>query len=414
MMLRVFIRGKVLFDVIIKNESASHFTKIMTTVTKCCANVFMKKRKKMNDVLFYSSFNSMDLRGKYSRNNREVGYEIIRSVRGSILRHFSEYSDSSSSSTSSSRSNDSNDDNNNDIDNNNNNRNSLRVVSWNTNGMRATQKENPNVFVDLALKAGNAQVLCIQETKLQEQNVDEKLIESIGECFRERAFSSSTARKGYSGVAIFSTVAFVAEPIEGFIEGAFDRASFDKTNKENVDAFDSFAKEGRVLTCEFERAFVVNVYVPNSGEGLKRLRERIDVWEPAIKAHIELLRIKSNNKKAIIWTGDFNVAHTEQDLWGNWKQNEQSAGFTKIERETFSTQLSQLGFVDSFRLKFPDAKETFSYWSYRQNARERNRGWRIDYGLVDMSVPKEKIIDAFVLDSFLGSDHCPIGVEIVT
>lgn len=305
----------------------------------------------------------------------------------------------------------------------------LRVLSWNVNGLRAAIKKNPTLLRELCEKANGFDVLCLQETKLQQSHVEE--VSSallVGEnAHHEICFSCSTARKGYSGVATmvvassFSNSSQQPTFREGFHENALERASFEKTEA-NVEAFDLFNREGRLITCELEKAVVVNTYVPNSGEGLKRLRERIEVWEPAMRAHVACLREDmkmtttktgegSTKQKPIVWTGDFNVAHEKSDLWGNWTQNEKSAGFTPEERRAFSNQLKDLNLIDSFRYKFPNVKDKFTYWSYRAKSRERNRGWRIDYALVSEG-SRERIRDAFILESFTGSDHCPLGVEI--
>ena len=133
-----------------------------------------------------------------------------------------------------------------------------------------------------------------------------------------------------------------------------------------------------------------------------------------MKAHVSCLRedmMKEEEEKAIVWVGDFNVAHEKRDLWGNWTQNETSAGFTPEERLAFSNQLKDLRLIDSFRYKHPTANDKFTYWSYRAKSRERNRGWRIDYALVSDTM-KENIKDAFIVSDFLGSDHCPLGVEL--
>jgi len=302
----------------------------------------------------------------------------------------------------------------------------LRVLSWNVNGLRAAIKKNPTFLHELREKANGFDVLCLQETKLQQSHVEEVSSALVGEN-AQICFSCSTARKGYSGVAtmVVASSSNSSQPTptfrEGFHENALERASFEKTEA-NVEAFDLFNREGRLITCELEKAVVVNTYVPNSGEGLKRLRERIEVWEPAMRAHVACLREDmtmtttktgegSTKQKPIVWMGDFNVAHEKSDLWGNWTQNEKSAGFTPEERRAFSNQLKDLNLIDSFRYKFPNVKDKFTYWSYRAKSRERNRGWRIDYALVSEG-SRERIRDAFILESFTGSDHCPLGVEI--
>ena len=293
-------------------------------------------------------------------------------------------------------------------------------------------KKHPHFVKDLYEKT-RFDILCVQETKMQEGNVGEMLAvieddedendddKGPGGLHHNQNdqlaayFSCSTARKGYSGVAMITRpdVKFTSKPREGFHQRALDEADFEKT-EENLEAFHLFNREGRVMTCELEKAVIINTYVPNSGEGLKRLRERIEVWEPAMKAHVSCLRedmMKEEEEKAIVWVGDFNVAHEKRDLWGNWTQNETSAGFTPEERLAFSNQLKDLRLTDSFRYRHPTADDKFTYWSYRAKSRERNRGWRIDYALVSDTM-KENIEDAFIVSDFLGSDHCPLGVEL--
>ena len=291
----------------------------------------------------------------------------------------------------------------------------LKLLSWNVNGLRSTIANRPSFLADLENATNGFDVLALQETKLQESHAM-KLKADAEEWtknaqFEEVVFSCSKARKGYSGVALIlaNPRVKVLKTIEGFHEKCLDVVGFEKT-EENVAAFELFNREGRLVTCALETAVVINAYVPNSGEGLKRLRERIEVWEPAMKAHVECVKKEMKNKP-IVWLGDFNVAHEKNDLWGNWTQNESSAGFTPQERRAFSKQLEDLRLTDSFRYKHPTAKDTFTYWSYRAKSRERNRGWRIDYALVSEE-HKEDIRDAFVVSTFTGSDHCPLGVEI--
>ena len=291
----------------------------------------------------------------------------------------------------------------------------LKLLSWNVNGLRSTIANRPSFLADLENATNGFDVLAMQETKLQESHAM-KLKADAEEWtknaqFEEVVFSCSKARKGYSGVALIlaNPRVKVLKTIEGFHEKCLDVVGFEKT-EENVAAFELFNREGRLVTCALETAVVINAYVPNSGEGLKRLRERIEVWEPAMKAHVECVKKEMKNKP-IVWLGDFNVAHEKNDLWGNWTQNESSAGFTPQERRAFSKQLEDLRLTDSFRYKHPTAKDTFTYWSYRAKSRERNRGWRIDYALVSEE-HKEDIRDAFVVSTFTGSDHCPLGVEI--
>ena len=249
----------------------------------------------------------------------------------------------------------------------------MKLISWNVNGIRACLTKG---FTDF-FEAVNADVFCIQETKCQEGQVDLKFDGYY-------SFWNSAERKGYSGTAIFC-----------------------KNKPLNVTygiGIEEHDKEGRVITVEFEKYYVVTIYTPNSKRGLERLEYR-QVWEDEVRKY--LLNLK--NKKPVIMCGDLNVAHKEIDL-KNPKTNRENAGFTDEEREKM-TNLLDVGFVDTYRYLYPDKEEAYSWWSYMGRAREKNIGWRIDYFIVSDDI-KDKIKDAMIYPDIFGSDHCPVGLEI--
>lgn len=249
----------------------------------------------------------------------------------------------------------------------------MKLLSWNVNGLRACMKKG---FADF-FKKEDADIFAIQETKMQEDQLDDSMrFEGY------HMYMNSAERKGYSGTLVYTK----KEPIHVYydIEG-------------------DVTKEGRVITLEFEDFWFVTAYVPNSKDGLARLPYRME-WEEMLKAHLK----KLDAIKPVIYTGDLNVAHEEMDI-KNPAANRKNAGFSDEEREKM-TQLLSSGFVDTFRLLYPD-KIQYSWWSYRFKARERNAGWRIDYFLVSDRL-KEEVEDAVIYDAVTGSDHCPIGLEI--
>ena len=248
----------------------------------------------------------------------------------------------------------------------------MRIVSWNVNGLRACVKKG---FEDI-FRSLDADIFCLQETKLQEGQID---IETPG----YYQYWNYAEKKGYSGTAVFTKT----EPVNvmyGIGEEEHDR-------------------EGRVITLEFPDLFVVTVYTPNSGDGLKRLSYRME-WEDAFRNYITGL----DANKPVIFCGDLNVAHEEIDL-KNPKTNRKNAGFTDEEREKM-TQFLGAGFTDSFRYLYPDEVK-YSWWSYRFNARANNAGWRIDYFITSDSL-KERIKDSLIHTDIMGSDHCPVELMI--
>ena len=268
----------------------------------------------------------------------------------------------------------------------------LSVVSWNVNGLRALLKKAPDALDALA-RDTQADVLVLQETKLGANGeADVAEVEFLRD-YGARAYATSAARKGYSGVAVFVRDALKSD-MRDVTQTTLDAGDFDV--------------EGRTLTCELDSCYVVNAYAPNSGDGLKRLEPRIDIWERAIKAHIKRLEATG---KPVLYCGDMNVAHEEIDLWGNHAQNAKSAGYTPQERAAMSELLRDCDLVDTFRaFKGPNARE-FSYWSYRGGARAAGKGWRLDYILAPARL-SPNIVDAYILPNVTGSDHAPVGVKL--
>ena len=253
----------------------------------------------------------------------------------------------------------------------------MKLISWNVNGLRAVMNKGFKDFFDKI----DADIFCIQETKMQENQVDDNIKEIVKEY---NAYWNSAEKKGYSGTAIFSK----EKPVN--VTYGIGKEEHDK--------------EGRVITLEFEKFYMVNIYTPNSKRELERLDYR-QVWEDEIREYL----LKLNESKPVIMCGDLNVAHQEIDL-KNPKTNRRNAGFTDEERNKM-TELLDAGFTDTFRYKYPDLEGKYSWWSYMFHAREKNAGWRIDYFIVSNSL-NENIIDAKILDEIYGSDHCPVELDI--
>ncbi len=247
------------------------------------------------------------------------------------------------------------------------------MISWNVNGLRAAVGKG---FVEY-FKEADADIFSLQETKLQAGQIDLEL-----EGYHQ--YWNYAEKKGYSGVAVFTK----EEPLS-------------VTYGIGVEEHDH---EGRVITLEFEDFYHVTVYTPNSQAENARLDYRMD-WDDAFRAYVKGL----DEKKPVIICGDLNVAHNEIDL-KNPKTNRRSAGFTDEERGKF-TELLAAGFVDSFRHFYPDLEGIYSWWSYRFKAREKNAGWRIDYYVTSESL-REKLVDAKIHTQVMGSDHCPVELEI--
>ncbi len=252
----------------------------------------------------------------------------------------------------------------------------MNLMSWNVNGIRAVQKKG----FEESIKQTNPDVICLQETRAQ----PDQIVEAVSKLEVYQVYSNSAARKGYSGTTILTKV----KP-QHIIHG-IDIHEHDQ--------------EGRVITAEFKDFYLVSVYVPNSGNELVRLNYR-ETWDSDFLHFLKNLE----KKKPVIACGDFNVAHQEIDIARPKSNYNKTAGYTQSEIDGFS-KFIEAGFVDTFRHLHPDTIK-YSWWSYRANARAKNIGWRIDYCIATSDLT-ENIKDAFVLTNILGSDHCPVGLEI--
>ena len=250
----------------------------------------------------------------------------------------------------------------------------MKLISWNVNGLRSCYNKGFTEF----FKFIDADIFAVQETKMQEGQLE---LSFPG----YETYLNSAVKKGYSGTAVFTKTAPVSVCYGIGCE--------------------EHDQEGRVITLEYDGFYFVNVYAPNSQKELLRLDYRMK-WEDAFRGYLRAL----DEKKPVIVCGDMNVAHTEIDL-KNPKTNLLNAGFTEEERKKF-TQLLETGFTDSFRHLYPERTGAYTWWSYMYNARSNNAGWRIDYFLVSERI-KEWIKDSIIYFEIMGSDHCPIGLNII-
>ena len=252
----------------------------------------------------------------------------------------------------------------------------MKITSWNVNGIRAAVGKN---FVNEVMSS-NSDIFCVQETKAQNDQVETALANLAG----YELFSNSAVKKGYSGVSVMSRIA---------------------TNGAEIDiGVEEHDQEGRVVAVDFEHFTLVNVYVPNSGSGLKRLDYRA-TWDHAFAHYLSMLR----KKAPVIVTGDFNVAHQAIDLARPKSNYNKTAGCTQVEIDGMDGLL-KVGLFDAFRELYPD-KVQYTFWSIRFGARAKNIGWRIDYFLVDERL-KNNIVDCKINDQIMGSDHCPIELTL--
>ena len=248
----------------------------------------------------------------------------------------------------------------------------MKFISWNVNGLRACDGKG---FRDI-FKQLDADFFCLQETKLQEGQIDMQF-----EGYK--SYWNYAEKKGYSGTAIFT--------------------KHDPLNVTYGIGVEEHSHEGRVITLEMDKFYLVGMYVPNSQDGLRRLEYRMR-WEDDIRKYL----IGLDKKKPVIMCGDLNVAHEEIDL-KNPKTNHQNAGFSDEERAKF-TELLGSGFTDTFRYKYPE-QVTYSWWSYRFKAREKNTGWRIDYFVMSDRL-RDNLVDAGIHTEIMGSDHCPVELDL--
>lgn len=249
----------------------------------------------------------------------------------------------------------------------------MKLISWNVNGLRACLNKG---FLDF-FREIDADIFCIQETKLQEGQVQ---LELPG----YEQYWNYAEKKGYSGTAVFTK----PKPLN--VRFGLGKEEHDR--------------EGRVITLEYDSFFLTNVYTPNAQRGLARLDYRL-VWDDAFRSFVQELK----QVKPVIICGDLNVAHQEIDL-KNPESNRKNAGFTDEERGKFS-ELLEAGFIDTFRHFYPDKRDAYTWWAYFAKARERNIGWRIDYFLTSQDL-EENLVDALIHDQVLGSNHCPVELQV--
>lgn len=252
----------------------------------------------------------------------------------------------------------------------------MKCISWNVNGLRAVVQKGFCSFFNKI----NADIFCLQETKMQNGQLKLDMKE-----YNE--YWNSAIKKGYSGTAVF-----IKDTIK----------VLDVSYGIGIEEHD---QEGRVITVELENYYIVNVYVPNSQRKLVRLEYRM-LWETDFRKYLK----KLDSKKPVIMCGDLNVAHEEIDL-ANPKANHKNAGFTDDERNKMTELLKKNNFIDAYRYLYPDKKDVYTWWSYMFQAREKNIGWRIDYFIISERL-KNKIKDVKIYNNVLGSDHCPIELEI--
>ena len=253
----------------------------------------------------------------------------------------------------------------------------MKLISWNVNGLRAVLKKGFEKFFNEV----DADIFCIQETKMQEEQIDNDINNILKQY---NCYLNSALKKGYSGTAVFTK----KQPINVFYGLGIEEHD----------------QEGRVITLEFEKFYLVNCYTPNSKRELERLEYRM-IWEDEFRNYL----LNLNKIKPVILCGDLNVAHKEIDL-KNPKTNRHNAGFTDEERNKM-TELLNSGFTDTFRYLYPTKENCYTWWSYMFNARANNAGWRIDYFIVSKSI-EHKVNEATIYSETLGSDHCPVGLEI--
>ncbi len=264
----------------------------------------------------------------------------------------------------------------------------MKLYSWNVNGIRAVI--NKGAFQKF-MESEKPDILCLQETKANRDQVEIDLAD-----YHE--FWNSAEKKGYSGTAIFSKIKPL-NVINGFTDKIAEKYGL------AGDGYGDPTKEGRVISAEFENFWVVTVYTPNSKEDLSRLDLRSKQWDPAFLEHVKELE----QSKPVLFCGDLNVAHNEIDL-ANAKANIGKHGFTYEERAGFDA-FENAEFIDTFRKLYPEKTDAFSWWSHWANARARNVGWRIDYWLASKTIIT-KVKSAKIHTEYLGSDHCPVSIEI--
>ena len=255
----------------------------------------------------------------------------------------------------------------------------MNIISWNVNGLRSLLKKT---FLYDLINKESPDILCLSETKMTDDAINILDINNKIN-YKYHYYNNSIIKKGYSGTYIFSNI----EPLNILYGIIIDNIQYDN--------------EGRVITLELQKYYIINIYTPNSGENLQRLNWRIDIWDSKFKEYILLLK----KHKPVLICGDLNVAKEEIDI-KNSKTNLRNAGFTIEERNSFCRLLTECDLIDIYRKIYPTQIE-YTYWSYKYNSRNKNIGWRIDYFLISKKL-KNTIINCFILTDVLGSDHAPI------
>lgn len=266
----------------------------------------------------------------------------------------------------------------------------MKIYSWNVNGIRAVQKKG---LLEPFMKKHAPDVLCIQETKAQPEQVAQMMEELFPEYHQ---YWYSAEKKGYSSTAIFTK-----EEPEDIINGIPEHIASKYTLQ---DQYGDTTNEGRVMVADYEHFYISTVYTPNAKDDLSRIPMR-QAWDPAYLEYMKELQ----SEKPVIFCGDFNVAHTELDL-ARPKPNKGKKGFTEEERGGFDAMV-EAGFIDTLRVFYPDTPDLYTWWSHFGNARDRNVGWRIDYVMVSENL-KEILKKASIHPDVMGSDHCPVSVEL--
>lgn len=269
----------------------------------------------------------------------------------------------------------------------------MKLITWNVNGIKSMFTKHKD-HLDYLFETHDPDIFCINETKVS--NRQDKTIMNIEEeypQYKYKIWNNSQEKLGYSGVSIWCK----RKP-KNIFYGLNMASSINESDE----------KEGRIITVEYMGYFVVCVYTPNSGAQLKRLDYRVNEWD---KRFVQFVKnIQQNYSKKIIITGDLNVAHHPIDI-ANPTSNKKNAGFTEQERKSFTNILEQCSLVDTFRYKYPTIKDIYSFWSYRNQSRSKNIGWRVDYVLTTNTIVK-KMKDVFILTDIMGSDHAPVFFEI--
>lgn len=310
----------------------------------------------------------------------------------------------------------------------------LKICSWNVAGLRALLRNHPETLPNL-VKEHDIDVLCLQETKLQEMHLDDKKLlirDTVLQPDYDAYYSCSTAKKGYSGTAVFVKRHGKNNKKQATLDSFFGAKKADKKDEkkqetDNIDpddvtnliptdvsykmGVDDHDQEGRLIIADFPLFSLVNLYVPNSGQKLERLDYRTEQWDK------DLLKFVQAKSKPVVWLGDLNVAHTNLEVWNDGaKHLAKQAGVTQQERDSFQHQLDTSGFQDAFRALHPTAKGCYSYWSQRAGNREPNKGLRLDYFCCasELFDDSNKVVarDSYMLYDVHGSDHCPVVLEL--